>query len=163
MHIPINAVCLSWFIGCCLVLIPLGSTSAFLNIQTIANGGLLTSYVICVACRLYHRNAIGLYGTLEKRPPFGMSKIVGNIVNTFAICFLIVFLVACMFPGAPNPTVESMNWSSMALGTTVFIALFAYIWLHKKYLSSENERTSDSDGRESVGMDMENKAFDRMN
>lgn len=161
LHIPINAVLLSWFIGCCIALVPLGSNAAFLNIQTIGNGGLLSSYILCISCRLYHRNGVSVYGTLVKRPPFCLGKMAGNIVNCFALCFLIVFLVAGMFPVAPNPTAETMNWTCTALGATVIIALLLFIPLGKGYLGvraetlPESERVSESEETE-----LENKAFD---
>ncbi|KAF7511450.1 hypothetical protein GJ744_004639 [Endocarpon pusillum] len=156
--IPIHAVFLTWVIGCGLALIPLGSTAAFVNIQTIGNSGLLVSYIICIACRLYHRNAVGPYGSLVKPPPFFLGKTLGNVVNSLAVLFLICFLVSGMFPVAPNPTVETMNWSSMALGSTLIIALVSYVWLRKTYLGP---------GVGSVGsveladMETDGKIFDR--
>jgi hypothetical protein len=58
----------------------------------------------------------------------------GNIINGIAIASLIVYLVAATFPSAPNPTTNTMNWSSLALGGTVTIAGLAYIRLRKNYL-----------------------------
>lgn len=58
----------------------------------------------------------------------------GNIINGIAIAALFVYLVAATFPSAPNPTPNTMNWSSLALGGTVTIAGLAYIRLRKKYL-----------------------------
>ena len=127
---------LTWVIACCLGLIPLGSTAAFINIQTIGNSGLLVSYLVCIASRLYHRNAVGLYGNLSKPPSFFLGKTIGNIVNTLAILFLICFLVSGMFPLYPNPTLSSMNFSSLALGTTLIISIVAYVWLKKSYLGA---------------------------
>ncbi len=135
-NIPIRAVLLSWFIACLLALVPLGSTAAFINIQTIGNSGLLVSYLICIGYRLNHRIRISLYGNLDKPPSFCLGKTWGNIINTVAIIFLTCCLISGMFPVAPNPTVESMNWSSLALGTTLFIALISYIWLRKTYLGA---------------------------
>lgn len=61
----------------------------------------------------------------------------GDVINVVAILFLAVFLVSGMFPGAPNPTTESMNWSSFALGATLMVAAFSYIWLHKTFLGPD--------------------------
>lgn len=133
---PINATILTWLIACGLALIPLGSTAAFVNIQTIGNSGLLSSYVLCIGCRLYHRNYACTYGSLPKHPPFYLGKTRGNIINIVSILFLIVFLVSGAFPVAPRPTFSSMNWSSLALGVTLVIALIAYIPLKKKYLGA---------------------------
>lgn len=92
--------------------------------------------MICIASRLYHRNAVGPYGSLTKPPSFFLGKTLGNIVNSLAILFLICFLVSGMFPVFPNPTVETMNWSSMALGSTLIIAIVSYIRLRKTYLGA---------------------------
>ena len=155
-NIPINAVFLTWLIACGLALIPLGSTAAFLNIQTIGNSGLLLSYLICIACRLYNRNAGSPYGNLSKPPSFFLGKILGNVINTIAILFLICFLISGMFPVEPNPTVETMNWSSFALGVTLLISVISYVWLKKTYLGAGM-----GDNVELVNMEIENKNFDR--
>jgi choline transport protein len=118
---PINAIILSWFIDSALSIIPLGSAIAFGNIQMIGNSGLLVSYIVCIACRLHHRNTAGVYGHLDKAPPLCLDLMGGNI-KASAICFLICFLVAGMFPSAPNPTTETMNWASLALGGTIIVA-----------------------------------------
>lgn len=155
-NVPVNAVFLTWLIACGLALIPLGSTTAFLNIQTIGNSGLLLSYLICISCRLYHRNAVGPYGSLCSAPTFFLGKILGNVINTAAILFLICFLISGMFPAAPNPTVESMNWSSFALGATLLISIISYIWLKDTYLGA-----GVGNNVELVGMEIEDKKFDR--
>jgi choline transport protein len=149
-------VFLTWVIACCLGLIPLGSTAAFINIQTIGNSGLLTSYLVCIASRLYHRNAVGLYGNLSKPPSFFLGKTIGNIVNTLAILFLICFLISGMFPVFPNPTVESMNFSSLALGLTLIVSIIAYTWLKKTYLGA-----GVGGPVELVDMQVDSKSFDR--
>ena len=135
-NIPVHAVWLTWLIGCGLAFIPLGSTAAFINIQTIGTSGLLISYIICIACRIHHRNNLGVYGNHPGKPPFTLGKWGGNIINTVALLFLFCFLVSGMFPVAPNPDTSSMNWSSFALGVTIIIALVSYIWLRKTYLGA---------------------------
>jgi choline transport protein len=151
-----NAVFLTWVIGCLLALIPLGSTAAFINIQTIGNSGLIVSYLICVSSRLYHRNFIALYGNLAKPPSFFLGKILGNIVNILALLFLFCFLISGLFPVAPNPTIESMNWSSLALGSTLLLSLVSYIWLRKSYLGAGM-----GNNVELVDMEVDSKSFDR--
>jgi choline transport protein len=150
---------ISWIIACGIACIPLGSAAAFLNIQTIGNSGLLVSYIICISCRLHHRNFVGPHGTLSQPPPFFLGKVGGNVINTVAILFLICFVVSDMFPPAPNPTVETMNWSSLALGGTICVALICYIRLRKTYLGAGvgNDRV------EMVIMDAESetKSFDK--
>ena len=154
--IPVNAIILTWLIGCGLALIPLGSTAAFINIQTIGNSGLLTSYITCVACRLHHRNSIGPHGKLPQPPPFFLGRTLGNVINTIAILFLFCFLISGMFPVAPNPTISSMNWSSLALGGTVLVAGLAYIVRGKKYLGAGVGATV-----ELMDVNVDSKSFDR--
>ena len=127
---------LSWIISCGLACIPLGSTVAFLNIQTIGNSGLLTSYIICISCRLYHRNLVSSYGRLSEPPPFFLGRIGGNLINSVALLFLFCFLVSDLFPPMPHPDATTMNWSCVALGGTTLLALFCYIWLRKSYLGA---------------------------
>ncbi|KAI1947706.1 hypothetical protein LOZ12_003156 [Ophidiomyces ophidiicola] len=136
-HVPANAVFLTWFIGCLIALIPLGSSEAFLNIQSIAITALLASYIIAILCRLHNRNFGSVYGNLSRPPVFFLGKLGGNIINIVALGFLICFLVSATFPIAPHPTPKSMNWSSLALGSTVIVALIAYIVRGHKYLGPD--------------------------
>ncbi|EEP81888.1 predicted protein [Uncinocarpus reesii 1704] len=126
-HIPANAVWLTWLIGCCIALIPLGSTEAFLNIQSIAISALLASYIVSIVCRLHNRNYGSVYGNLTKPPPFFLGKFGGNMINILALLFLICFLVAAVFPIEPHPTTQSMNWSSLTLGCIVILALISWV------------------------------------
>lgn len=61
-----------------------------------------------------------------------------------------------MFPVAPNPTVETMNWSSFALGATLIIAVISYTWLRKTYLGA-----GVGNNVELVDMQADDKSFDR--
>lgn len=83
---------------------------------------------------MHNRNFGSVYGNLTNPPPFYLGKVGGNIINGIAIAVLIVYLVAGTFPSAPNPTPNTMNWSSLALGGTVLVAGLAYIRLRKNYL-----------------------------
>jgi hypothetical protein len=135
---------LTLFIGCVLAIIPLGSTSAFLNIQTIGNVGLIVSYIISIACRIHNRNFGSVYGNLTKPPPFYLGKLGGNIINGIAIAVLIVYLVSATFPTAPHPTTNLMNWSSLALGATITVAGLSYIRLRKSYLEHDHSQPVES-------------------
>lgn len=145
-HVPINAVLLSWLISCLIALIPLGSPVAFTNIQNIAVIGLQSSYVLCILARLYHRNfGPSPYGNLSHPPPFFLGHRLGNILNVAALLVLICFVVAVCFPPVPKPTIESMNWSSVALSGTIFVALLAYMVRGKEYLGP-NTKIMPSEG-----------------
>jgi choline transport protein len=131
-------------IGCAIAVIPLGSPAAFLNIQTIGNTGLLVSYIICIICRLHSRNFGSVYGNLSKPPPFYLGKVAGNIINVIAVLVLIAFLVSSTFPTAPHPSLDLMNWSSLALGCVVTVAALCYIRLRKRYLQDGQEPEAES-------------------
>jgi choline transport protein len=146
---------LTLFIGCCLAVIPLGSNSAFLNIQTIGNVGLIVSYIISIACRIHNRNYGSVYGNLAKPPPFYLGKVGGNIINGVAIAVLVVYLVSATFPTAPHPTPDLMNWSSLALGATVTVAGLSYIRLRKSYLQHDHS-TPD----EPISVNVDSKTLD---
>jgi choline transport protein len=75
-----------------------------------------------------------VYGNLTKPPPFYLGKVGGNIINGVAILVLVVFLVASTFPTAPHPSLDLMNWSSLALGCVVTVAALCYLRLRKRYL-----------------------------
>src|ERR1700753_2642287 len=100
-RVPINASVVTCSIGILISLIAGASSFAFLIIQTIGNSGLLTSYVITISCRLYHRNMVNVYGTRSDRPPFFLGKLWGNIINVFAIICALIFFVVGFFPAVP--------------------------------------------------------------
>jgi choline transport protein len=146
---------LTLVIGCVIAVVPLGSNAAFLNLQNISNSGLLVSYFISIACRMHNRNLGSVWGNLDSPPPYYLGKTGGNVINTIALAVLIVFLVATMFPTAPNPTVSTMNWTSLALGATVFVAVVSYVWLRKDYL--EEDHAVANIGTSENGIDADNK------
>src|SRR6201992_148932 len=110
-RVPINASVVTCSIGILISLIAGASSFAFLIIQTIGNSGLLTSYIITIGCRLYHRNYVSVYGTRAGRPPFFLGKFWGNVINVFAIICAFAFFVIGFFPVAPHPTSSTINWS----------------------------------------------------
>ncbi|KAF2094651.1 amino acid transporter [Rhizodiscina lignyota] len=110
-RVPMNAAIITCLIGILISLIAGASSFAFLVIQTIGNSGLLTSYMITIGCRLYHRNCVSLYGTRDDPPPFFLGKFWGNAINIFAIICAFTFFVIGFFPVAPHPTSSTFNWS----------------------------------------------------
>ncbi|KMU86435.1 hypothetical protein CIHG_04224 [Coccidioides immitis H538.4] len=74
---------------------------------------------------------------ISRPPPFFLGKIGGNVINILALMFLVCFLVAAVFPIEPHPTVQSMNWSSLALGSTLIIALVGWVVRGQKYLGPD--------------------------
>lgn len=132
-HVPTNAIIVTFAIGSLIAIIPLGSSLAFLNIQSISISGLEASYLCCILARLYSRNFGAPYGNRSHPPPFYLGHTLGNVINIVAVLFVTCFLVAACFPPVPNPTPEAMTWSSVALGGTIIIALITYTVRGDKY------------------------------
>ncbi|KAL8717407.1 MAG: hypothetical protein Q9225_005338 [Loekoesia sp. 1 TL-2023] len=84
--IPVNAMAVSMVFTVCLTCIAIGSEVAYGIFVSLNVSGLVTSYIICIACILRKR----LRG--EPFPPsrFNLGK-AGNAINIIALCFLIVF------------------------------------------------------------------------
>ncbi|KAF2100271.1 hypothetical protein NA57DRAFT_64897 [Rhizodiscina lignyota] len=122
-RVPTRAVWITGIIGILISLLAAGSSFAFLIIQTIGNSGLLTSYIITISCRLYHRNNVSLYGTRDTRPPVFLGKIWGNIINITAIICAGIFSVTDFFPAAPHPTASTFNYSVVVWGGIGVLAI----------------------------------------
>jgi hypothetical protein len=86
---------------------------------------------------MHNRKFSSIWGNINPPSPSYLGKTSGNITNTIALAALVVFFTSTMFPTAPNPTLSAMNWSCLALGTRILVAVFSYIWLKKGYLESE--------------------------
>ena len=114
----------------CLTSIAIGSEVAYGIFVSLNASGLLTSYIICIACILQNR----LSG--EPFPPsrFNLGK-AGNVINIIALCFLSVFWVFQFFPQAPGPTPDKMNWSCV-IWTFVLVFFMTYyaIWGRHRYV-----------------------------
>ena len=119
-----------------LTCIVIGSTTAYAVFLSLTNTGLLSSYMICIACESYslclglHERCTKWYvGILQKRlrgEPFPLSRfnlgyVGGNVINVLALAFLVVSWVFQFFPSAPEPTAESMNWSVLIYGAVILL------------------------------------------
>ena len=54
------------------------------------------------------------------------------MINTAALCYLLVALVFCFFPAVPNPTPAEMNWASLMFGAILLLALGWY-WTRARF------------------------------
>ena len=104
-----------------LCLIIIGSTIAFNVITSLGLVGLISSYIIAIACVLAKR--IKGEPLLPSRFSLGRA---GMAVNIIGIAFLSVAFIFCFFPSAPHPTVQSMNWSCLIFGFLVGFSLIYY-------------------------------------
>lgn len=114
-----------------LTLIAIGSEVAYGILLSLNVSGLLTSYIICVACALYRRNAPG--GLPPSR--FSLGKFGGNLINTVSLCFMVVFFVFQFFPSVPNPGAAGMNWAAVIyVAVAVLFSVYYFVRANKRYV-----------------------------
>jgi amino acid transporter len=107
-----------------------GSSIAFNVITSLGQLGLVSSYIVAIACILAKR--IRGEKLLPSRFNLGRS---GIVVNSIAIAFLSLSFVFLFFPAAPHPTAESMNWSILMFGSIVIFSLvYYYVWGRYSYV-----------------------------
>lgn len=132
----------------CLTCIAIGSEVAYGIFVSLNVSGLVTSYIICIACtspltlRLLSLVNRLFSGILRKRllkepfppSPFNLGR-AGNAINIIALCFLVIVWVFQFFPFAPNPGVKDMNWSCVIWATVlVFFMIYYTVWGRRNYL-----------------------------
>lgn len=84
--------------------------------------GLLSSYIICIACVLTKR----LRG--EPFPPSRWSLgRAGTPINIISLAFLAVAWVFMFFPAAPNPNPAGFNWSIIIYGAVILFFIIFYM------------------------------------
>lgn len=138
----------------CLTAIAIGSEVAYGIFVSLNASGLLTSYIICIACMSQHHISLSylksikskayvvVQGILHKRlrgSPLPASRFnlgrAGNTINIIALCFLAVFWIFQFFPAAPNPAASDMNWSCVIwTGVLVFFVTYYAFWGRYKYV-----------------------------
>jgi choline transport protein len=130
-NIPLNAVLVTFLTTTLLSFINIGSTVAFNAIGSLAVSALLGTYIISFSCLILRR----LSG-----PPLPARRwslgAWGLPVNAGAVAFLVVVWVFVFFPVEAQPTLETMNWSSvMFVGTMLFAMLYYVAWGRRFYTS----------------------------
>ncbi|KAF2191380.1 amino acid transporter [Zopfia rhizophila CBS 207.26] len=128
--VPANAVMVTLLFTTLLSLIIIGSTIAFNVITSLGQLGLVSSYIVAIACILAKR--------LRKEPLLSSRFSLGRAglpVNIIAICFLALAFTFLFFPVAPHPNPQSMNWSCLLFGFIVsFSLVYYYIWGRHNYV-----------------------------
>ncbi|KAL8822543.1 MAG: hypothetical protein Q9191_006720 [Dirinaria sp. TL-2023a] len=126
---PVNAMAVSMGFTVILTCIAIGSQVAYGIFVSLNVSGLVTSYIICIACMLRKR----IRGETLPASQFNLGK-AGNAINIIALCFLMVFWIFQFFPAAPNPAPADMNWSCV-IWTTVLVFFMTYyaVWGRHTY------------------------------
>ncbi|KAM0794843.1 amino acid/polyamine transporter I [Usnea florida] len=130
LDVPVNAMAVSMGFTICLTSIAIGSEVAYGIFVSLNASGLLTSYIVCIACVLQKR----LRGDRLPISRFSLGK-AGNAINIIALCFLIVFWIFQFFPAAPSPAPSEMNWSCV-IWTSVLVFFMTYyaFWGRHNYV-----------------------------
>ncbi|KAF2713003.1 amino acid transporter [Pleomassaria siparia CBS 279.74] len=127
--VPMNAVLVTLLFTTLLSCIIAGSAIAFNVITALSQLGLVSSYIVVIACILAKR----LKGEPLLPSKFDLGRS-GILVNVIALAFLALVFVFLFFPAAPHPTPATMNWSSLMFGVILLFSLgYYYVWGRYKY------------------------------
>lgn len=122
--VPVNAILVTLLCTILLSLIIIGSTIAFNVITSLSQIGLVSSYIIVIACVFAKR----VKGEALLPSRFSLGKF-GFVVNGLALSFMGLAFVFLFFPAAPDTTPASMNWSCLLFGFILgFSLIYYWIW-----------------------------------
>lgn len=129
-NIPLNAVIVSLVVTILLALINIGSTTALFAIFSVAAGGILSSYMICIGCVALKR----IRGEKLPSSRFALGR-AGLPVNIIALCFLLPVYVFSFFPAVTPTDPTTMNWGCLLYGgVVIFATVYYYVHGHKVYI-----------------------------
>jgi choline transport protein len=94
---------------------------AFNQILSLGLSALLSSYAISIGCITLQR----LRGQTLLKSEFSLG-VWGLPINLGAMAFILVAWVMAYFPGAANPTTQTMNWACMVYGIVLGVAALYY-------------------------------------
>jgi choline transport protein len=121
-RIPTNAIICTACFTLILSAILAGSPLAFNIIASLGAASILGSYVVSIGTITYRR----VRGFKLLKTQFSLGRFALPI-NILALAFVSFAWVLAFFPAAPNPTAESMNWSSLIFGVVVIGSLILYV------------------------------------
>ena len=145
---PLWSIAVITVVACLLALIIIGSSTAFNNIISLSVGGLYTSYLITSSLMLYRR-CTGRIRLSSDSPdslanpgdarliwgPWRVPGVFGIVNNVFACVYLTIILFFSFWPPTTPTTAQTMNYSSLVLGTMVIFSVGYYaLFARKAYL-----------------------------
>ncbi|KFY17763.1 hypothetical protein V492_00431 [Pseudogymnoascus sp. VKM F-4246] len=139
--LPVPALIVSVTIAWLLALIRIGSSVAMENIVSMAVSAIYLSYLIVSILlfvrrvhgdiSLYNDNGsevINLPGAKLVWGPFRCPGILGTIINGYAIIYITIVIFFSFWPSTMDPTVATMNWSIVAIGGAMSLAILYYLF-----------------------------------
>ncbi|EED14465.1 amino acid transporter, putative [Talaromyces stipitatus ATCC 10500] len=149
--IPVVAIALTTTISCLLSLINLSSAVAFNDVVSLTVDGLYTSYFIGNSLLLWRRatGQIKPYSENDETSrgpinvanaeyltwgPWKIPEPFGTIINATSCVYMIVVIFFSYWPTSVDPTLSTMNFSSLMVGATGILSTLYYIfWARKVY------------------------------
>lgn len=137
-----TAVGITTTISALLALIGIGSSVAFNDIISITVVGLYASYLVATILLLWRRatgsirpaSESSIESTIINAPnstliwgPFKMPHVVGILVNSVAIAYMIIVFLFAFWPPALPVGPASMNYACLVFGGTVLFSIAWYI------------------------------------
>ena len=129
-------------ISALLALIGIGSSVAFNDIISISVVGLYASYLVATILLLWRRVTgtirpafeTPIESTIFNAPnsiltwgPFKMPRVIGALVNSLAIAYMIIVFLFAFWPPALPVGPASMNYACLVFGVTVLLSVAWYI------------------------------------
>ncbi|KAK2748735.1 hypothetical protein FQN57_000316 [Myotisia sp. PD_48] len=159
--VPLVAIFVTSTIAVLLSLINVGSTTAFNIVVSLSVACLYLSYLLAVGLLLYRRCTGGIStasdsptilantaGTRLVWGPWNFRGAIGVIINLLACLYLILILCFSFFPVATPTTPETMNYSSLLIGSIIIFSIIYYlIYARKTYEGPIVEVEATCDGR----------------
>jgi len=92
---------------------------------------LMATYTICIGCVLWQRTING--GAHLPYARWSLGRF-GTPINAIAFVYSLFIFFWTGWPGAADPTVQTMNWSSVMFGGVFLLSLVYYvIWGRTQY------------------------------
>jgi len=159
--IPLASICFSLIIPILIALINIGSASVLGIILSIFNSALLGSYLITIACIMWHR----LQGRRLPKARYSLGKW-GSLVNGVALAFILPIFVFSFFPATPKPPLIYMNWAVVMVGGPIVLSSIYYVAHGRKSYSPPDATVEDyleryeASSDEKSGVAADEKAMD---
>jgi len=118
--LPIYTIALSTLISMLLGLINIGSTAAFNALTSLVISAFYSSYIISASVLLHKRLT-----TSEDNMTYGPFKLgrAGVPIIVLSLIYSAIGVVFSFWPGAPSPTLLTMNWSIVVFSGVMILSM----------------------------------------